>query len=132
MIKVQFKSNYEKAFTEREYTYKDFDGVKVGDIVVVDTRSGYAIARVSQVDVFDFSFDLSQLKSIVKIIITKEEMDAKQKEIREKQEKMNAFVKEATRKVLLERLKQFNDSKEYTDFLETLETDELEKLYNML
>lgn len=132
MIKVQFKSNYEKAFTEREYTYKDFDGVKVGDIVVVDTRSGYAIARVSQVDVFDFSFDLSQLKSVVKIIITKEEMDAKQKEIREKQEKMNAFVKEATRKVLLERLKQFNDSKEYTDFLETLETDELEKLYNML
>ena len=74
MIKVIFKEDRKDEFNGLEYTYKDYEGVQVGDIVAVDTRYGYAIAKVTQINVVDTNFTNEQLKEVKVVVQSLEEM----------------------------------------------------------
>ena len=132
MIKVQFKNNYENVFGGKEYTYKDFEGIEVGDIVVANTSCGFAIARVTQIDVEDYRIDFDRLASIEKIILTQKDIEKKEKEKYEKRKAMVQFVRDAKRKILTEQLANFAEEKNNKELLNSLENEDLEKLYNCL
>ena len=85
MIKVIFKEDRKDEFNGLEYTYKDYEGAQVGDIVAVDTRYGYAIAKVTQVNIIDTKFVDEQLKEVKTIVCSIDEM----KEEQEKRQKYN-------------------------------------------
>lgn len=132
MIKVQFKNTYENIYNGREYYYKDFDGVEVGDIVVVNTRSGYAIARVSDTNCTNFVGDTDRLATVEKIVITKKELDEKERLEKEKQVRINDFVNEAKRKALLGHLSGFTTDEAFLKELASLSLVELETISNLL
>ena len=87
MIKVIFKKDFGN-FEGREYTYKDFKGVEVGDIVAVDTTYGFAIAKVTQIDIVDTDFIEEQLKEVKAIVQSQKEIKAEQ----EKKQKYNEII----------------------------------------
>ena len=132
MIKVKFKNTYEDTYNGREYYYKDFDGVQVGDIVVVNTRSGYAIAKVSEINCTNLVGDTSRLATIEKIIITQKELDEKEQLEREKQIRINDFVNEAKRKALLGHLSGFTTDENFLKELASLSLVELETISKLL
>ena len=70
MVKVQFKNCYSNKYEGKNYAYQDYEDAAVGDIVVVNTINGYAVAKVVEVNAFDFDRDESTLSTIAKIIIT--------------------------------------------------------------
>lgn len=86
MIKVVFKKERGNYGTD-EFTYKNYEGVEIDDEVLVETRYGLALAKVTQVDVEDDRFSEENLvKSVVSIVLTakakreKEEAERKRKQ----------------------------------------------------
>ena len=132
MIKVQFKNNYENNYMGKEYTYKDYSNAEVGDIVVANTQSGYAVARVSQVNIIDTNIDLNRLNTIEKVIVTKKEIDEKAKQEYDKKLKINQFVVEAKRKCLLGYLSDFTTDENLLKDLTSFSTEELETISKLL
>lgn len=132
MIKVQFKNNYEDIYAGKEYTYKDFDGVEVGDIVVVNTNNGFALARISQVNVEDYTTNPDRLASIQTIVLTQKEIDEKEKKEYEKQLAVARFLEATKRQSLLDYLEDFTNKEEDKKLFETLTISELEKLCDAL
>ena len=65
MIKVVFKLSKQKGFDTDEFTYKSYIGNEVGDIIVVNTRYGYAIAKVVAIDIYDSQFNEDYLSQVV-------------------------------------------------------------------
>lgn len=65
MIKVVFKLSKQKGFDTDEFTYKSYTGNEVGDIIVVNTRYGYAIAKVVAIDIYDSQFNEDNLAQVV-------------------------------------------------------------------
>ena len=78
-IKVNFKKNYENDFDDRSYTYENELEVEEGDIVVVETSKGLAIAKVAEVNVEnDYDGELKKTVVIAKTAIEiKEEEKAR-------------------------------------------------------
>lgn len=132
MIKVQFKNSYENAFVGKEYTYQDYNNAEIGDIVVANTQHGYEIARVSQINVIDNNIDLDKIKTIEKVIISKKEIEEKEKQEYEKKIKMNQFVNEAKRKCLLGYLSDFTQDANMLKELSNFNTEELETISKLL
>ena len=128
MIKVQFKNNYENMYSGKGFLYKDYPNVEVGDIVVANTVGGYAIARVSEINVYDATFDLNRLQTIEKVVITKKEQEEREKIAYEKKVKMAKFVEEARRKAALQYLTSLTTDAEFLKDLSAMSTSELEVL----
>lgn len=128
MIKVQFKNNYENMYSGKGFLYKDYPNAEVGDIVVANTVGGYAIARVSEINVYDATFDLNRLQTIEKVVITKKEQEEREKIAYEKKVKMAKFVEEARRKAALQYLTSLTTDAEFLKDLSAMSTSELEVL----
>lgn len=119
MIKVQFKNNYENIYSGKEYTYKDYEGAEVGDIVVVNTNCGYAIARVSQVNVINYDINIDMLSTVEKIIITQKEIEERAKVKYERIKQLKEIAKAARRKALIDNL---------TDYISTEQLSKIKDL----
>lgn len=48
-VKVQFRDNFDKTFNGKAYSYLSFEKLTVGDLVVVETQYGLAVAKVAYV-----------------------------------------------------------------------------------
>lgn len=118
MIKVQFKKQYENKFEDREYfynerkVYDEGDEVQVGDIVVVNTRYGYGIARVSQINVDNYEFE-GELSHIELIIKRQKDIEKERQEQIELNQKLNKIVKECKRKQILNSLVNILNAEDY-------------------
>ena len=132
MVKVQFKNNYENAYGGKEYTYNDSENAAVGDIVVVHTQSGYAIAKVSQIDITDYKMNPDKLAFVEKVIVTQKELDEKEKAEYEKHLKITRFLENAKRKAVIEQLSNYAEDKETKDLFAKLTNSELESIYKAL
>ena len=88
MIKVMFKEDFKNEFSGNEYTYKSNIDVKIGDIVAVNTKYGYEIAKVTQTDIIDTNFIDEQLKEVKVVVLSVEE----QRQEQEKKQKYNELV----------------------------------------
>lgn len=118
MIKVQFKKQYENKFEDREYFYDERkvydkgDEVQVGDIVVVNTRYGYGIARVSQIDIDNIEFE-GELSRIELIIKRQKDIEKERQEQIELNKKLNKIIKECKRKEVLNSLVNILSEEDY-------------------
>jgi hypothetical protein len=125
MIKVIFKEDREDEFNGLEYTYKDYEGVQVGDIVAVDTRYGYAIAKVTQINVIDTNFINEQLKEVKVVVQSVEEM----KRELEKKQKYNELVQKIRKDRLIAEIKNLL-SEEELKMVENMTYIDLKKFYD--
>ena len=127
MIKVIFKEDRKDDFNGLEYTYKDYEGVQVGDIVAVDTRYGYAIAKVTQINVVDTNFTNEQLKEVKVVVQSVEEM---KKEL-EKKQKYNELVQKIRKDKLIAEIKNLL-SEEELKMVENMTYVDLKKFYDAI
>ena len=124
MIKVIFKEDRKDEFNGLEYTYKDYEGAQVGDIVAVDTRYGYAIAKVTQINVVDTKFVDEQLKEVKTIVCSIDEMKKEQ----EKRQKYNELVLKIRKDKLITEIKTLLNEEELK-MVENMTYTDLKKLY---
>ena len=124
MISVKFKEQFSDSWSIKEYFYEDYEGVEVGDIVLVDTVNGIALAKVSQIDLFnDTDF---KLRKVIKVIITqKEENEKKEKELK-RQARLKEIKDEIKRAEFNKRL----ESLGLTDLVKEIKDFSLEELIN--
>lgn len=131
MIKVVFKDAYNDVYKTQEYTYQDYEGAAVGDIVVVNTRNGYAIAKITQVDVEDYNYDVAKLSKVVKIIVSQKEIEeARQAEIKRKQE-IEAITAKLRKAYLIDALGKGLDANERLGLIQ-MSNEDLEEIYENL
>ena len=101
MIKVIFKLTKQTGYDDsQEFVYADYEGATVGDIVAVNTRYGYAIAKVVKTDCYDENFSNGRLATVECVIDSQKDREAKEKAQREKLEKIEAIK----RRLLLKRI----------------------------
>lgn len=131
MIKVQFKNNYENTYGGKEYTYKDYEGAAIGDIVVVNTSSGYAIARVSQVGIIDYNYDANRLKTVVKTVITQKEIEEARIAEAKKQAEIEAITAKLRKAYLIDALGRGLDANDKLSLIQ-MSNEDLEKIYENL
>ena len=126
MIKVQFKNAFENFYAGKHYTYKAYDNAEVGDIVVANTRTGYAIAQVVEVNVTDSEIDIEKIATIEKVIITNKERQEKIRQEKEKKERLERLLQKTKKECLLEYLNGFIVTSDLLEELKQLSTEELE------
>ena len=126
MIKVVFKDRYGE-YENTEYTYKNFENIAVGDEVIVNTRYGLALAKVTQVDVTDVNFREDKLKEVYMIVYSAEQKKKEEIAAYEKAEKRRQIAREAKRGMLLSQLKGFLTEEVYKE-IEKMTLDEIEAL----
>ena len=98
MIKVVFKKDRENGFGTQEFTYSDFEGANKDDIVAVETRYGYAIAKVTATNVIDERFTNTSLAKVICIVEGPQQREAKIKKAK--------YMAEMKEKVKIARLYQ--------------------------
>ena len=131
MIKVVFKETYGK-YGNDEFTYANFEGIAVGDEVLVNTRYGLALAKVTQIDVKDNRFDEDNLATVVQIVETARARELKEEEKREKERIRAKIAAEARRTKLLKDLRDMVNAEDFEKYVVNMTTGELEELYYAL
>ena len=123
MIKVRFKNQYRNEYDSKEYTYASAD-VAVGDIVVVDTVNGYAIAQVSKIGILDMNYREDELKRVVSVVKTNAQIIAERMQQYRLENRLNRIAKEVKRQKVLDILRE-KVSIVDANFLENLDYETL-------
>ena len=123
MIKVRFKNQYRNEYDSKEYTYASAD-VAVGDIVVVDTVNGYAIAQVSKIGILDMNYKEDELKRVVSVVKTNAQIVAERIQQYRLENRLNRIAKEVKRQKVLDILRE-KVSIVDANFLENLDYETL-------
>lgn len=121
MIKVVFKKNKEIGFDNLEFVYANYEGINVDDIVVVNTRYGYGIAKVTAIDVNDERFKEDELATVKCIIEGKAEREAK--ETRKKI--IEGLIKQVKRNKIMNEIKELGV--ENDEIIKDMKDDELKE-----
>ena len=123
MIKVRFKNQYRNEYDSKEYTYASAD-VAVGDIVVVDTVNGYAIAQVSKIGILDMNYREDELKKVVSVVKTNAQIVAERIQQYRLENRLNRIEKKVKRLIVLDTLREKVSSVD-ANFLEDLDYETL-------
>lgn len=123
MIKVRFKNQYRNEYDSKEYTYASAD-VAVGDIVVVDTVNGYAIAQVSKIGILDMNYREDELKKVVSVVKTNAQIVAERIQQYRLENRLNRIAKEVKRQKVLDSLREKISTVD-ANFLEDLDYETL-------
>lgn len=126
MIKVVFKGQKSLEFDDQEFTYKGYENAEVGDIVVANTRYGYAIAKV--VEVVDTDNEDKYNATIETVIKSM----AEQRKETERKEIQKALAKKVRRMQILHSLERLDFDKEDMNIIEDMTDDELKLFYDTL
>lgn len=126
MIKVVFKGQKSLEFDDQEFTYKGYENAEVGDIVVANTRYGYAIAKV--VEVVDTDNEDKYNATIETVIKSM----AEQRKETERKEIQKALAKKVRRMQILHSLERLAFDAEDMNIIEDMTDDELKLFYDTL
>lgn len=126
MVKVVFKGQKSLEFDDQEFTYKGYENAEIGDIVVANTRYGFAIAKVVEVGEND-----NEDKYNVTIETVIKSMAEQRKEI-ERKEIQKALAKKVRRMQILHNLERLEFDKEDMNIIEDMTDDELKLFYDTL
>lgn len=90
LVGVKFKDN------PKQYTFKCYDAVKIGDLVVVDTQFGYNVATVTETEPVTKSFPVGELKEVVNVVDMEPflERKARAEKLKDLKKKMDKKVKD--------------------------------------
>ena len=128
MIKVVFKLNKQNGYDTSSFTYADYINAEVDDIVVVETRYGYAIAKVTEINVNDNRFDedsLAQIKTVVKSA-------AEQRNEQKRLNRQKNLITRMRRTKILDALTKMNFEENDKNIINTMTDKELDDFYNEL
>lgn len=126
MIKVVFKGQKSLEFDDQEFTYKGYENAEVGDIVVANTRYGYAIAKVVEVvDIDNEDKYNATIETVIKSM-------AEQRKETERKEIQKALAKKVRRMQILHSLERLDFDKEDMNIIEDMTDDELKLFYDTL
>ena len=128
MIKVVFKLNKQNGYDTDAFTYADYVNAEVGDIVVAETRYGYAIAKVIEINVNDNRFDEDSLAQIKTII----ESAAEQRNEQERINRQKNLITRMRRTKILDALTKMNFEDSDKNIINTMTYKELDNFYNEL
>ena len=128
MIKVVFKLDKQNDFDDVPFTYVGYAGAEVNDIVVVETRYGYAIAKVIEANVNDNRFNEENLKSIKSIV----ESAAEQREKQDRIYRQKNLITRIHRSKILDILSKMNFEENDKNIINTMTDKELDNFYNEL
>ena len=127
-IRVVFKLNKSEGYDNNHaFTYVGYDGVEVNDIVVVNTRYGYAIAKVVEVDVND-DFNEDNLATVEKVIETAEY----QRQEQAKKDVYNQLVQKIKRTQMEKALLALGLENKEQDLIKAMTDTELKTFYNAI
>lgn len=128
-IKVVFKLSKTNGYDEdNKFTYAGYEGVEVNDIVVVNTRYGYAIAKVVEVDVEDERFSEENLATVKEVVETAETQRAEQ----EKKDSYNRLVKKIKREQMETALLTLTKDAAEQDLIKGMSEQDLKTFYNAI
>ena len=128
MIKVVFKLNKQNGYDTDAFTYADYVNAEVGDIVVAETRYGYAIAKVIEINVNDNRFDEDSLAQIKTII----ESAAEQRNEQERINRQKNLITRMRRTKILDALTKMNFEDSDKNIINTMTDKELDNFNNEL
>lgn len=126
MVKVVFKGQKSLEFDDQEFTYKGYENAEIGDIVVANTRYGYAIAKVVEVEENDND---DKYNATIEIVI---KSMADQRKETERKEIQKALAKKVRRMQILHSLERLEFDKEDMNIIEDMTDDELKLFYDTL
>lgn len=126
MVKVVFKGQKSLEFDDQEFTYKGYENAEIGDIVVANTRYGFAIAKVVEVGENDND---DKYNATIETVI--KSMADQRKEI-ERKEIQKALAKKVRRMQILHSLERLEFDKEDMNIIEDMTDDELKLFYDTL
>ena len=125
MIRVVFKKDKNLEYGQDKFTYADYQNAEVGDVVVANTRYGYAIAKVVEVNVEDERFNENNLATIEKVIKSNAEYRAEQAKALERKN----LIKRFRRKKILEELFRLDFNEHDKNLIAEMVEEDLEGLY---
>lgn len=125
MIWIVFKGQKNVEFDDVQYSYKNYDNAEVGDIVVANTRYGYAIAKVVKID---NEADDSRVNATIETVIKSMAEQRKEYERKELQKALVARVKRAKIEKVIET---YLDAEDF-NIVNDMTDKELEAFYNEL
>lgn len=125
MIRVVFKKDKNLEYGQDKFTYADYQNAEIGDVVVVNTRYGYAIAKVVEVNIEDERFNEDNLATVEKIIKSNAEYKAEQMKALERKN----LIKRFRRKKILEELFRLDFNQHDKDLIAEMVEEDLEGLY---
>lgn len=125
MIRVVFKKEKNLEYGQDKFTYADYQNAEIGDVVVVNTRYGYAIAKVVEVNIEDERFNEDNLATVEKVIKSNAEYKAEQMKALERKN----LIKRFRRKKILEELFRLDFNQHDKDLIAEMVEEDLEGLY---
>ena len=125
MIRVVFKKDKNLEYGQDKFTYADYQNAEVGDVVVANTRYGYAIAKVVEVNIEDERFNENNLATIEKVIKSNAEFKAEQAKALERKNLIERF----RRKKILEELFRLDFNEHDKNLIAEMVEEDLEGLY---
>ena len=125
MIRVVFKKDKNLEYGQDKFTYADYQNAEVGDVVVANTRYGYAIAKVVEVNIEDERFNEDNLATIEKVIKSNAEYKAEQAKALERKNLIRRF----RRKKILEELFRLDFNEHDKNLIAEMVEEDLEGLY---
>ena len=125
MIRVVFKKDKNLEYGQDKFTYADYQNAEVGDVVVANTRYGYAIAKVVEVNIEDERFNENNLATIEKVIKSNAEFKAEQAKALERKN----LIKRFRRKKILEELFRLDFNEHDKNLIAEMVEEDLEGLY---
>ena len=125
MIRVVFKKDKNLEYGQDKFTYADYQNAEVGDVVVANTRYGYAIAKVVEVNIEDERFNEDNLATIEKVIKSNAEYRAEQAKALERKN----LIKRFRRKKILEELFRLDFNEHDKNLIAEMVEEDLEGLY---
>lgn len=128
MIRVVFKLNKQNGYDTDSFTYADYAKAEVNDIVVAETRYGYAIAKVVETNVNDDRFSEDSLAQIKFVI----ESAAEQREKQERINRQKSLITRMRRTKILDALNKMNFEQNDKDIINVMTDRELDQFYNEL
>ena len=121
IIRVVFKLNKQLGYDNIGFDYKGYENAEVGDIVVVNTRYGYGIAKVIAIDVKDSQFTENDLREIKTII----ESAAAQRQEAERKAQIKELAKTILRNNLENQIKNLGLTEAQMTLVKEMTDDEL-------
>lgn len=90
LVGAKFKSN------DIEYIFKCFDEIKIGDLVVVDTKLGFNVATITSIEPDHNKIPLGELREVVQVVDISNFTERQEREKRAKylKRKMDAKVRQ--------------------------------------
>lgn len=105
MIKVRFKADaHAPLYDSKEFVYEDYENAGVGDIVVVNTRYGFAIAKVSAVNVIEEEYIDKKLQTVKTVLVSEAERLRQLVEKQKKEKELQILANKVAKVNLLEQL----------------------------